>query len=59
MNLGQSLGYNGASIVLGRNWRAAILKRFNDRHLFKTKFFEHLEAPAHANLEWEIKALLA
>lgn len=40
-----------------RPGRAAILKRFNDRHLFKTPFFEHLETAAHANLEWEIKSL--
>jgi predicted metal-dependent HD superfamily phosphohydrolase len=39
--------------------RTAILKRFNERHLFKTAFFQHLEKPAHANLEWEIRMLTA
>jgi predicted metal-dependent HD superfamily phosphohydrolase len=39
--------------------RAAIMRRFNERHIFRTRHFEHLEAPAHVNLAWEIKALTA
>jgi predicted metal-dependent HD superfamily phosphohydrolase len=37
--------------------RAAIMRRFNDRQIFKTSYFQYLEEPAHANLSWEIKSL--
>jgi len=37
--------------------RAAIMRQFNDRQIFKTSYFQHLEEPAHANLTWEIKSL--
>lgn len=40
-----------------RAGRAAILRGFNERQIFKTSDFRHLEHQAHANLEREIDRL--
>lgn len=40
-----------------RSARAGILRGFNERQIFKTAAFQHLEAQAHLNLEREIAGL--
>jgi predicted metal-dependent HD superfamily phosphohydrolase len=49
--------YRHVPKILYKPARAAIMRQFNARQIFKTDYFQPLEAQAHANLTWEIKTL--